>query len=161
MNINMNSLKLCWNILSFKKGNLYEHAVRELSDDAGDEMQQLMNQDILDLVMVFSTQGHSGFSASYAISSLKDLLRFEPLRPLTGNPNEWAVLSDDMSNDDMQAQNKRCSRVFMRVDGTAYDVEGRIFREPSGACFISKDSRVDITFPYTPKTEYVDVLAEE
>ena len=41
-----------------------------------------------------------------------------------------------------------------------YDMDGRVFREPNGTCYTSRNSRVDITFPYTPTTEYVDVEAE-
>lgn len=38
---------------------------------------------------------------------------------------------------------------------TTYDTEGRVFCDPDGICYTNRDSRVDITFPYTPKTEYV------
>ena len=43
------------------------------------------------------------------------------------------------------------------TNGQAWDSQGRIFRESNGSCFQSAESRVDITFPYTPKREYVDV----
>lgn len=29
--------------------------------------------------------------------------------------------------------------------------------EPDGGCYTSRDSLVPVTFPYTPKSEYVDV----
>jgi len=48
-------------------------------------------------------------------------------------------------------------QVFKDADGRAYDIDGRVFREPNGCCYTSSDSRVYITFPYRPKTEYVDV----
>lgn len=145
---------LCWRILRAKPGNLLAHAERELPPDDGDEMQALMNTQLKDLILVFSTHGHSGFSAGYAISALEKLLRFKPLRPLTGEPDEWNEVSDGVF------QNNRCSHVFKQADrfnGQAYDLDGKVFREPSGACFTSKDSMVPITFPYTPTTEYIDV----
>lgn len=61
----------------------------------------------------------------------------------------------------MTHQNKRCSHVFKDKDGNAYDIDGKVFREPDGCCFTSKDSFVPVTFPYTPKTEYVDVPKDE
>jgi len=68
---------------------------------------------------------------------------------------KWAEL--DYGDPNMAAQNKRCLHVFRRADGTAYDIEAVIFREPSGACFTGRGSSRDITFPYVPKREYVGV----
>jgi hypothetical protein len=136
-------------------GNLMAHARRELPPE-GDDMQALMNRQLLQIVAVFSTHGHSGFSASYAVGALEKLLRFEPLGPLTGDPDEW------MDHGDGYFQNRRCSHVFKQPDrfnGQAYDIYGRIFREPSGCCYTNGDSHVPITFPYTPTREYVDVPA--
>lgn len=134
--------------------SLVEHAKRELAllpgDDDGDEMQAEMNAHIIRMVELFADEGHSGFSAAYAISVLQKLLSFEPLTPLTGNDDEWVEVGTGVF------QNSRCSRVF-KEDGEAYDIDGRVFREPSGACFTGRDSRVPVTFPYVPTTEYVDV----
>lgn len=116
-----------------------------------------MAKDILAIVEMFGNQGHSGFSAAYAIGVVEKLLRFEPVKPLTGDEDEWNDISEFSGNPTWQ--NKRCSRVFKDADGRAYDIDGRVFREPNGACFTSRDSRVYIEFPYTPKTEYVDVPA--
>lgn len=137
---------------------LLEHAKHELSliasedEDVADEMQLEMNAHILEMVERFADAGHSGFSASYAVAVLEKLLRFEPLTPLTGEDEEWTEVADGVF------QNKRCSHVF-KENGEAYDIDGKIFREPSGACFTSSESRVPVTFPYTPKREYVDVPA--
>lgn len=104
---------------------------------------------------MFSEQGHSGFSASYAINILEKLLRFEPITPLTGNDDEWTELDYDK---DTKYQNKRYSRVFKDADGKAYDSEGKIFSDNGGkSWYQSKDSRVYIDFPYVPKTEKVIV----
>lgn len=144
---------LCWRILRAKPGNLLAHARRELPKADDDEMQALMNRGIEELILVFSTQGHSGFSASYARQTLDPLLAYKPLGALTGEPDEWCQID---YGPDIAAQNKRCSHVFKRADGTAYDSNGIVFREPDGSCYIGSGSRVEITFPYEPKVEYVD-----
>ena len=136
--------------------NIVEHIKREMPE-SDEPMQAMMRSHLIRMGQLFSIEGHSGFSSSYAVSALEKLLRLEPLGPLTGEPDEWTWLD---YGDEMKAQNKRCGHVFMRADGTAYDIEGRIFREPDGLCFTGKGSSVDITFPYTPTREYVDVPAD-
>lgn len=113
----------------------------------------MLGEAVMKMVDVFADEGHSGMSASIAIQAFERVARYEPLTPLTGEDDEWHEVGDGCF------QNKRCSHVF-KENGNAYDSEGRIFREPSGACFTSRDSRVPVTFPYTPKREYVDRPAE-
>jgi hypothetical protein len=108
-----------------------------------------MRKHLLTMVETFSDEGHSGFSASYAVSALEKLLRFEPLKPLTGDDGEWMEVGEGME------QNIRCSRVF-RENGKVYDIEGFVFRDPDGSCYTNGESRRDVVFPYTPKTEIVD-----
>ena len=147
-------IALCWRILRAKPGNLLAHADRELPKRNGDDMQALINQQLRELVLVFSTHRHSGFSASHARDALNKLLAYEPLRPLTGDPDEWNEVGPGVF------QNNRCSHVFKDAslfNGQAYDIEAVIFREPNGACFTNSDSIKVIAFPYWPKTEYVDV----
>jgi len=138
------------------ESNMVAHCRLELRDwysDTGPN--QWMARDIEELLSLFSMQGHSGSSAPFAIAVFKALASFEPWSPLTGAPDEW---SEPVDSDGM-CQNRRCGHVFRRADGSAFDSEGRVFREPSGAAYTSKDSRVEVTFPYTPKREYVDVDA--
>jgi hypothetical protein len=138
-------------------GNMVAHAKRELAAvgyDAGqkdEDPDKWIQQNLLDLLRVMSMQGHSGFSASYLTSAFAKLSRFEPLAPLSGADAEWVDVGTGMW------QNNRCGRVFKGEDGRAYDIDGKVFREPDGACFTSKDSRVFVTFPYMPTTEYVSV----
>lgn len=123
-----------------------------------DEMQAAICEHVLELLRVFSDEGHSGTTAPYTVNMFKKLAMFEPLVPLTGEDWEWNEVGPGTF------QNKRCSRVFKqadRFDGQAYDIEGKVFREPNGSCYTSADSRVPVTFPYTPKTEYVDVIGDE
>lgn len=136
--------------------NLVKHAKRELSliGDGTCEMQKAMNEHLIKMVKLFADEGHSGFSASYAISLLEKLLRFEPLTPLTGEDDEWVDVEHCF-------QNKRCSHVFKDYNGRTYDIDGKIFCEPDGDCYTNSDSVVDITFPYLPKKEYIDVPYSE
>ena len=137
-------------MISFAK----EELRRLRSSDEPDEMQDMIDKHVLAMVQLFSDEGHSGSSASYSVAILEKVLRFEPVTPLTGDDEEWTILEYD---DDMRAQNKRCSHVFRRADGTAYDIEARIFQHEDGTCYTSRDSRKDITFPYRPTREYVKV----
>ncbi len=124
-----------------------------------DEMQEMMCKDVLALVEVFAAQGHSGFSAPYAIDLFTKLAKFEPLVPLTGEDWEWNKF------DEGKYQNKRCSHVFKDVDrfgGQAYDIQAIVFydnvvREDGSTYkdhFTNGDSHQPITFPYTPVTVY-------
>jgi hypothetical protein len=140
--------------------NYKNYAIDELTRigmyGSGDKMNDMMCDHILKMVDLFAEEGHSGFSAGYAISILQKLLRFEPLSPLTGEDDEWCEVSDGLF------QNKRLSRVFKNgKDGQAYDINGRVFVEPDGVSYTSRDSRVYIEFPYIPKTEYVNVEKTE
>lgn len=148
---------LAIDILRGRDGNLTHHAIKELNalgkpDEKDDPMNKRMALDLINLIRVFSTQGHSGFSASYCRQMLALLLDFKPLSPITGDASEWVQVGEDMW------QNNRCSHVFKDAeDGQAYDSQGVVFKEPSGSCYTGKGSRVFITFPYTPKIIYVDV----
>jgi len=133
--------------------NLVNYAKHELTLmgmlGSAEPINAAMAEHLVKMVEHFSAEGHSGFSASYAIRALSKLLAFEPLTPLTGEEREWMEVSNGLF------QNKRCSHVF-KENGEAYDINGRVFREPDGVCFINRESRVPVIFPYTPKSEYVD-----
>ncbi|WP_137921658.1 hypothetical protein [Hydrogenophaga sp. 2FB] len=149
-------IALCVRILRAKPSNLLSHADRELPHIGTDEMGQLMAKNMRELVLVFGTQGHSGFSASYATGLLQTLLRYEPVAPLTGDPGEWV-------DHGYCQQNNRCGRVFKqadRFDGQAYDIDAVVFLEPNGTGFTGRGSQQPITFPYTPRTVYVEVDTE-
>lgn len=127
-----------------------ENELARLMPEGGCEMQEAMNADILSLVSTFAEQGHSGMSAAYAIGALQKLVNFEPLTPLTGEDDEWNECGPGLW------QNRRCPSVFKEEDGQAYNIAGKVFVEPDGVAFTNSESRVPVTFPYTPKTEYVE-----
>lgn len=139
---------LCWKILKAKRGKLFEHAEIELPKQ-NCEMQNAINNNIKEIIFLFSTQGHSNLSASYAKNTLNKLLNYEPLSPLTGEPSEWVNVGNGLF------QNKRCSRIFKDVNkfnGQAYDINGRVFKDANGK-YTNNNSITLITFPYTPTTD--------
>ena len=137
------------------ESNLMFHARQELKAaglfDKDSDYEGMAGDAVLELVKVFERQGHSGFSAGMVRNIFNKVAAYEPLCPLTGADEEWSEYRDGCY------QNKRCSHVFKDEDGRAYDIDGRIFREPNGSCYTNRESRVYVTFPYTPKREYVDV----
>ena len=129
--------------------SLVKYAEKELEYVRGDDYNNMVADAALELVKVFAEQGHSGFSAGLTINLLEKLMRFEPIAPLTGEDSEWNKISDELY------QNNRSPRVF-KENGRAYDIDGIVFRDPDGCCVTNSNSRVDVTFPYTPKTEIVN-----
>ena len=110
----------------------------------------------LELLKVFSEQGHSGMSAPFAIKLFETLANWKPIAPLTGESHEWTEVGPDVW------QNKRASNVFKGEDGRAYWSDGIVFwewftpwdngvpGEPYKSYFTSCDSRVYIdSFPWS------------
>lgn len=139
--------------------NLESHAKAELQRaglfDKDSDYGGMLGDAVMKMIKVFDDEGHSGYSATLAVSLFERVARFEPLTPLTGADDEWMEVGEGYW------QNVRCSHVFKDKDGKAYDIQGRVFREPSGCCYTNFDSRVYLTFPCVPKTEYVDVPAAD
>lgn len=135
--------------------NLIDYAKDELKRigmiDSGEPYNDLAVKAILDLIELFASQGHSGFSAPYVISAFTRLAMFKPLSPLTGEDDEW------MEADAGNLQNKRYSAVFKDKDGIAYNIEGKVFTDDGKSWYTCKDSRVNVTFPYVvpDKPKYV------
>ena len=126
--------------------NLMDYAKDELKRigmiDSGEPYNDAATKAILDLIELFASQNHSGFSAPYVINTFCRLAMFKPLSPLTGEDDEWNDVGDCF-------QNKRYSAVFKDKDGTAYNIEGRVFTDDGESWYTCKDSMVNVTFPYT------------
>lgn len=120
-----------------------------------DGMQRAICEDLKDLLALLAAQGHSGTSAPYTVELFNKLANYKALGPITGEDSEWMDTGNGIF------QNRRCSHVFKEADGKAYDIEGKFFVEPDGGCYQSRESRVYIDFPYTPKREYVDADKEQ
>lgn len=71
--------------------NLVKHAESELrrAGPFGGVYGGELGRATLELVRLFSDQGHSGASAALTIELASRLMRFEPLTPLTDDPLEW------------------------------------------------------------------------
>ena len=146
----MERAQLAWAILWAKDTELVKHVRSEIGRIDTDVVLNCTN-----IARVFSLEGHSGGSASIVIPWLQKALSWEPIAPLTGEDEEWQDRTE-LSGYPLW-QNRRFSRVFKDANGAVYDVNGRVFREPSGACYTNRDSRTPVVFPYLPSTEYVNV----
>ncbi len=156
----------------FKKkeeSGLMRHAKREL-ELAGYDLNQKEEdpnkwivENILELISVFSKQGHSGMSAPYCISMFKDLASYKLLTPLTGKDDEWNEVSEYF--DKVTYQNNRCGSVFKEgKDGVPYYLDAIVWKTQEditfGGCVEGISSSQNIKgFPFTPKTFYVDVTS--
>jgi len=135
----------------------------------------LIGEAVMELIEVFSKQGHSGMSAPYVASIFNKLANFEPLLPITGKDEEWGDVND-MRNGKPWYQNKRCSALFKDgKDGKPYYIDAIIKRDQNGSCWsgmawlneedyksgdrskmVGKRGYVK-SFPFVPKTFYIDV----
>ena len=113
------------------------------------DTQKMMNSDVIELLKVFEEQGHSGFSASWAINLFSKLAKYKLITEIEDNPEDW----------DEDGQHKHIPSVFKREDGTCYYMYGRLFTEPdSDNFFYNKASSIDVTFPLKPsdlETKYI------
>lgn len=126
--------------------NLVDYAKEELKRigmiDSGEPYNNEVTKAILDLIGLFESQGHTGFTAPYTVNAFKRLAMYKPLAPLTGEDSEWDEIEPGFY------QNKRYSAVFKEKDGRVYNSDGKIFTDDGETWYHSKDSRVEITFPY-------------
>ena len=111
------------------------------------EVQKMVTKNVMDIITVFDSQNHSGFSANYTINLLSRLLRWIPLTPLTGEEDEWY----EPYGPDNTQQNKRCTKVFRRNfdNSTAYNIRGKVFSNDGGKTWwTNSNSSVPVAFPY-------------
>ena len=73
---------------------------------------------IMELIEAFAGQGHSGGSAPTVIAAFAKLASFEPLGPLTDDPDEWQEVADGLW------QSCRKSDAFSRDGGKTYHLTG-------------------------------------
>ena len=127
-------------MIEFAKWQL-DKLLEKCTDEDSKTMQNMMNNDVLELLKVFSVQGHSGFSAPIAIRLFSKLANHKLITEVEDNPDDW----------DDNGQHKYITSIFKRDDGTCYYMYGRLFAEPnSDNFFYNKASNVDITFPVKP-----------
>lgn len=133
--------------------------------------------EILALCEKFGKSGQSGGSAPYtatAISqAIKKLCLQEPICPITGIDEEWVNVAEYGSGKDEKEcvwQNNRCSAVFKNSEGKAWYLDAIVWKgerntwsggallETNKGVFEQYRSRQYIkSFPFTPKTFYIDI----
>lgn len=92
---------------------LVEHAKRELeiAGIKGNDYDNQIAKDVLELIEVFAKQGHSGFSAFATLETFNLLANFKNIKPLTNNPEEWVDVTS-YGNGEKLYQSKRNSACF-------------------------------------------------
>lgn len=116
----------------------------------------------------FAEEGHSGGSAPMAAgviaSTIKAVLGFQILSPLTGDDNEWNDIS--MTAGKKMWQNNRDSAVFKDEDGKCTFNNCIVWKgEESWDTFTGsvegiRSSHYLKGFPFMPKTFFIDVVRE-
>jgi hypothetical protein len=119
---------------------------------------------IREIIEIFEKQEHSGFSASIysgaIVNTIKRVLNFEAIAPITGDDEEWVKIGNNTF------QNKRQGNIFKETSNNetkAYFLDGIIWSgEDEYDTFTGTvqgiPSKINITFPVTTKTFYVDVV---
>lgn len=137
--------------------------------------------EILALCEKFGNNGDSGGSAPYVANAIahtiKHLLLQQPISPITGIAEEWILVADDEFGP--LYQNVRCGSIFKNENSQAYYIDAITKKtqngfEFNGPMWLSKDDylagNIDNkltckhfikSFPFTPKTFYIDVIEEE
>jgi len=105
-------------------GNLEKFAEDELRAvglfDKDSDYGGMMGEAVMKLIRVFAEEGHSGFSASMAISLFSRLASWKPLTPITNNPDEWNDVSNLCANGKPLWQSKKDSECFSEDGGETY-----------------------------------------
>lgn len=121
------------------ESNLVLHAQRELKAaglyDADSDYGGMIGKAAEQIVAVFAEQGHSGFSAEITTAVVSKLMRFDPLTPLTNDPDEWMEVEGFGK---LKAwQSRRNSSCFSNDGGrTYYDIDERPSRRRKIANFV-------------------------
>lgn len=155
--------------------NLIEHAKEEfkimgykpLEEKQEEDPNKWIQENVLELLEVFSKQGHSGSSAPFCIKYFEALANFKPLSPIKCDDSEWVEVGGGMF------QNKRLSSVFKEgAEGKPSYLDAIIFKTEKGTAYsghaiiraegkkcngVTIKSRQFIRLPFYPKTFYVKV----
>lgn len=133
--------------------------------------------EILALCEAFGKSGQSGGSAPYTATALsqavKKLCLQESICPVTGIDEEWVYVADmggGKNEKECVYQNNRCSALFKDSEGRCWYLDAVIWKEEDGNTYcgnaLSKEGtpyhskQFVKSFPFTPKTFYIDVVKE-
>lgn len=109
--------------------NLVKHAEKELKlaglFDKDSDYDGMLGKAVLELVKVFSKQGHSGFSAHQTLKIFNIVANYKPLTPIGTTKEEWMDVSG-MTLGGQTWQNTRRGTTFSRDGGkTWYDIDDK------------------------------------
>lgn len=150
--------------------SLLKHAERELKlaglHEKGSDYDGMLYDAVMELVKVFSDQGHSGYSANRTIKLFEKVALYEILMPVTGEDSEWNEVSED------SLQNNRSSDIFKdKKTGKSYYLDAILWRTQNGtnyagSAYLTPDRKITSrqfikSFPFIPETFYIDVIEEE
>jgi len=117
---------------------------------------------VLELVELFARQGHSGMSASIALSIFNKVASWKPLTPMTDTPESW---SNGITQSDTLFQHKRDCSIFKdsdRFGGKPYTVDGRAFSYDGGKnWYTNGKSHKIVNLPCMPIEKIRYILTEE
>lgn len=161
------------NTASFAQREL-DVLVKSMTDPENRPLIEEFIPEILALVDKFGKSGQSGGSAPYTATALsqaiKKLCLQEPICPITGIDEEWVDVAE-MNGGETMYQNNRCYGLF-KEDGKVRYVDAIVWKDQNGAAFTGSafvksgnlkytSSQYIKSFPFTPKTFYIDVVMEE
>lgn len=176
-NINLGGVKT--NLHQTMSSNTMRYAERELqilSKSATDPDNRPIIEEfipeILALCDKFGNSGQSGGSAPYTAAALsqaiKKLCLQEPICPVMNLPEEWVDVSRLGDGVGPEFQNARCGCLFKDgLNGRPYYLDAIVWKgEEDGDAFIGtvegyRSRQYVKSFPFEPKTFYIDVVREE
>lgn len=146
-----------------RDSNYIKHANREfdaiykdLPKEELDGPNTWIRENIIDLLAVLGTQGHSGGSIGYALSRFTQLAKFKALSPIIDVPETWGECYHVGPEEQQNFQCRRMSSVFKEVskDGTIRytDIDSVVYQEEGTDYYFTRGSTDDtvITMPYIP-----------
>lgn len=152
--------------------NLNEFAHKELElagmlSEKDDFYGGMTGKAVMELIDVFSKQGHSGMSAGLVADIFWKLANYKPLSAVTGEDWEWQETQLEKG----VLQNKRCFSLFKKGNEIKYG-NAIIFVDPDGTTWSGsaliwesgkqiKSAQKIKGFPFIPKTFRIDVEKRE
>ena len=119
-------------------GNLTDFAKEELElihafDEEGDFYGGMTGKAVMELIEVFSKQGHSGMSANLVRQLFNTLAQYKPISKLTLSDDEWNEVNEVGDN---TYQNKRNPAVFKEgITGKPYYIDAFYMKDQNGSTF--------------------------
>jgi len=164
-------IKKLWNKLFGKKAekpNSIKHAEREfiragyepLDQEQEDGPNKWIQENVMELLEVFSKQGHSGSSAPYCIKMFSELAKFKIITPIKS-----AEEFDFCGEEGRSNQSRVISGVFQDDRGEYY-IDAVVLRTKTGgwhgnAEHLGIPRHIYVKYPFMPKTFHIDVVEEE